>query len=147
MKAIERKINGTFTKVEGGYIHRIDERTSVFIPAFAVSRYVEETGELYGYAPDYDALESEKAPAVQADKPGEYLYTYEMQQKPIGCDFSASLSYYGNHYYLRPLRDDLPMLSGRGISYDAERNTYKATIRAYERLTKQYRINRETCLD
>lgn len=89
----------------------------------------------------------EYAPAVQADKPGEYVYCYEMQQAPTGCDFAADLSYYGKHYFLRPLRDDLPQLHGRGISYDEERNTYTVTTRAYDKLKEQYRIRYETCLD
>ena len=117
MASIERKISGTFAPVPGGY------------------------------APDYAALEAEKAPAVQADKPGEYVYCYEMQQAPTGCDFAADLSYYGKHYFLRPLRDDLPQLHGRGISYDEERNTYTVTTRAYDKLKEQYRIRYETCLD
>ena len=115
--------------------------------AISAARYDPKTGELFGYAPDYAALEAEKAPAVQADKPGEYVYCYEMQQAPTGCDFAADLSYYGKHYFLRPLRDDLPQLHGRGISYDEERNTYTVTTRAYDKLKEQYRIRYETCLD
>ena len=92
-------------------------------------------------------VQARKAPAVQADKPGEYVYCYEMQQAPTGCDFAADLSYYGKHYFLRPLRDDLPQLHGRGISYDEERNTYTVTTRAYDKLKEQYRIRYETCLD
>ena len=143
----ERKINGTFSKTFGGYVRQIDENTTIFVPEFSAARYDQETGELFGYAPDYEALEAEKSPSVHADKPGEYSYCYEMQKAPTGCDFSADLSYYGKHYFLRPLRDDLPRLSGRGISYDDQRNTYKVTIKAYEKLTKQYRIKYETCLD
>lgn len=60
---------------------------------------------------------------------------------------AADLSYYGKHYFLRPLRDDLPQLHGRGISYDEERNTYTVTTRAYDKLKEQYRIRYETCLD
>lgn len=86
-------------------------------------------------------------PAVHADKPGEYSYCYEMEKAPTGCDFSASLSYYGKHYYLRPLRDDLPQLRGRGISYDEQRSTYTVTRRAYDKLKEQYRMSFETCLD
>ena len=82
-----------------------------------------------------------------ADKPGEYVYCYEMQQAPTGCDFAADLSYYGKHYFLRPLRDGLPQLHGRGISYDEQRNTYTVTTRAYDKLKEQYRIRYETCLD
>ena len=122
MASIERKINGTFAPVPGGYAQQINEQTTLFVPDFSAARYDPKTGELFGYAPDYAALEAEKAPAVQADKPGEYVYCYEMQQAPTGCDFAADLSYYGKHYFLRPLRDDLPQLHGRGISYDEERN-------------------------
>lgn len=133
--------------VPGGYAQQINEQTTLFVPDFAAARYDPKTGELFGYAPDYAALEAEKAPAVQADKPGEYVYCYEMQQAPTGCDFAADLSYYGKHYFLRPLRDDLPRLHGRGISYDEERNTYTVTTRAYDKLKEQYRIRYETCLD
>lgn len=82
MASIERKINGTFAPVPGGYARQIDPQTTLFVPDFSASRYDPETGELFGYAPDYEALEAEKAPAVQADKPGEYVYCYEMQQAP-----------------------------------------------------------------
>jgi hypothetical protein len=130
MAAIERKINGTFAPVPGGYAQQINEQTTLFVPEFTVARYDTETGELFGHAPDYEALEAAKSPAVHADKPGEYSYCYEMEKAPTGCDFSASLSYYGKHYYLRPLRDDLPQLRGRGISYDEQRSTYTVARRA-----------------
>lgn len=118
-----------------------------FHPGFSVSRYDPSTGEVYGYAPDYDALEAAKAPAVQATAPGEYSYCYEMQQAPTGCDYAADLAYYGKHYFLRPLRDGLPPLHGRGITYDAEQGTYMVTLRAYDKIKAQYKIKRETCLD
>lgn len=82
MASIERKINGTFAPIPGGYAQQINEQTTLFVPDFSAARYDPKTGELFGYAPDYAALEAEKAPAVQADKPGEYVYCYEMQQAP-----------------------------------------------------------------
>lgn len=132
---------------QSGYAQQINEQTTLFVPEFTVARYDTETGELFGHAPDYEALEAAKSPAVHADKPGEYSYCYEMEKAPTGCDFSASLSYYGKHYYLRPLRDDLPQLRGRGISYDEQRSTYTVTRRAYDKLKEQYRMSFETCLD
>lgn len=147
MKALERKINGTFAPVPGGYARQIDEQTTLFVPEFSAARYDHETGELFGYAPDYAALEAEKAQAVQATDPGEYAYCYEMQHAPTCCDFAADLSYYGKHYFLKPLRDGLPKLRGRGISYDEEHNTYMVTLRAYDKLKEQFRIRYETCLD
>lgn len=74
MAAIERKINGTFAPVPGGYAQQINEQTTLFVPEFTVARYDTETGELFGHAPDYEALEAAKSPAVHADKPGEYSY-------------------------------------------------------------------------
>lgn len=114
---------------------------------FDLVKLFNETVEQTANAPDYEALEAAKSPAVHADKPGEYSYCYEMEKAPTGCDFSASLSYYGKHYYLRPLRDDLPQLCGRGISYDEQRSTYTVTRRAYDKLKEQYRMSFETCLD
>ena len=70
-----------------------------------------------------------------------------MQQAPTGCDYAADLAYYGKHYFLRPLRDGLPPLHGRGITYDAEQGTYMVTLRAYDKIKAQYKIKRETCLD
>ena len=147
MAAIERVIPGIFTKVNGGYEMMVDGHTKLFVPDMCASSFIPETGELHGYSPDYDAIEAKKSPAIQADKPGEYSYCYEIQKAPTGCDFSADLSYYGSHYFLRPLRDGLPRLKGRGIKYDEERNTYTVTTLAYEKLKGQYRISRETCLD
>ena len=147
MPAVERKIPGAFSKVPGGYAQQLDERTQIFVPDMCASSFIPETGELHGYAPDYDALEAAKAPAVVADKPGVYSYYYETEHPPIGCDFSADLSYHGKHYFLRPLRDDLPRLKGRGITYDEQRNTYTVTVRAYEKIKAQYKIKREMCFD
>ena len=147
MAAIERHIGSGFTPIEGGYSRKIDDRISLVVPAFSVSHYDPETGDLYGYAPDYDALEAAKKPSVEASAPGEYSYYYEMQKAPTGCDFSADRSYYGNHFFLRPLRDDLPRLHGRGITYNAEHGDYFVTERAYEKLKTQYRIKREMCFD
>lgn len=147
MAAVERIIPGSYTKVSGGYEKKVDDRIKIFIPDMCASSFIPDTGDLHGYAPDYEALEAAKTPAVHADKPGVYSYCYEMQQPPTGCDFSSDLSHYGKHYFLHPLRDDLPRLRGRGITYDEQRNTYTVTIRAYEKLKEQYRIMHETCLD
>lgn len=125
MSAVKRLIPGTFSKVPGGYAQTIDGR----------------------YSPDYDALEAEKLPAVQAKAPREYAYYYETQHAPNGCDYSADLAYYGKHYFLRPLHDGLPRLRGRGITYDEQRNTYTVTLRAYDKLKEHYRICREMCFD
>lgn len=147
MPSIERKIPGTFAPVPGGYSRKISENMTEFIPSFCVSSFDEETGQVSMHAPDYEAIEAAKAPAVQADAPGEYSYTCEMQKAPVGCDFSADLAYYGKHYFLRPLHDGLPRLHGRGITYNEKDNDYMVTIRAYEKLKTQYRIQREFCLD
>jgi len=147
MAAVERKIDGTFSKVSGGYARKIDGRTTYLVPDMLAARFIPETGELYGYAPDYDALEAVMSPTVEADKPGEYAYYYEMDHAPTGCDFSADLAHYGGHYFLRPLRDDLPRLHGRGITYDEQYNTYTVTRRAYDKLKEQYKIKLEMCLD
>lgn len=69
MAAIERKINGTFAPVPGGYAQQINEQTTLFVPEFTVARYDTETGELFGHAPDYEALEAAKSPAVHATNP------------------------------------------------------------------------------
>lgn len=147
MAAVERQIPGKYTKVAGGYETRVNDHTTLFVPDMCAASFTPETGELHGYAPDYEALEAAKSPAVHADKPGEYVYCYEMQQAPTGCDFSADLAYYGKHYFLRPLRPDLPRLHGRGITYDEKGDTYTVTLRAYDKLKSQYRIMHETCLD
>lgn len=147
MAAIERLIPGEFTRVPGGYSRQVSKDMIQFIPDCGVASFIPETGTLYGFAPDYDALEAAKAPSVHADKPGEYTYYYEQQKPTTGCDFSADLAYYGKHYYLRPLRDDLPRLHGRGITYDEKDNDYCVTIRAYEKLCQQYKISRERCFD
>ena len=147
MTAATRPIPGTYTKVPGGYAQQINEQTTLFVPDICAAGFNPDTGDLCGYAPDYEALEAAKSPAVHADKPGEYSYCYEMQKAPTGCDFAADLAYYGKHYFLRPLRDGLPQLHGRGINYDEKRNTYMVTLRAYDKLKQQYRISLETCLD
>ena len=91
MSAVKRPIPGTFSKVPGGYAQTINGRTTFFVPDMCASSFIPETGELYGYSPDYDALEAEKLPAVQAEAPGEYAYYYETQHAPNDCDYSADL--------------------------------------------------------
>ena len=39
MKALERKINGTFSPVPGGYAQQINEQTTLFVPDFSAVRY------------------------------------------------------------------------------------------------------------
>lgn len=145
--AITRLIPGKFQRVPGGYEQKIDERTTIFVPDMCAAGYHPATGELYGWAPDYEALEAAKSPAVNANKPGVYAYTYEMQHAPTGCDFAADLAFYGKHYFLRPLRDNLPRLKGRGITYDDQRNTYMVTLKAYDKIKADYKISLEMCLD
>ena len=82
MAATERKIPGTFAPVPGGYSQQIGANTALFIPDFSVSRYDPSTGEVYGYAPDYDALEAAKAPAVQSTAPGEYSSATKCSRPP-----------------------------------------------------------------
>lgn len=147
MAAIKRQIPGTWTKTPGGYEQKADERTTLFVPDMCAASFTPETGELFGYAPDYDALEAAKSPSVEAKKPGEYAYCYEIAHAPTGCDFSADLSYYGKYYFLRPLHDGLPRLHGRGITYDEARNTYMVTCRAYEKIKAEFKVSREMCLD
>lgn len=115
MAATERKIPGTFAPVPGGYSQQIGANTALFIPDFSVSRYDPSTGEVYGYAPDYDALEAAKTPAVQATAPGEYSYCYEMQQAPTGCDYAADLAYYGKHYFCAPCATACPRSTGAAL--------------------------------
>lgn len=134
MATIGRKINGTFVPVPDGYAQRTSEQTALFVPEFMVARYDTGTGEPFDHAPDYETLEAARSPAVHAGKPGEYSYCYEMERAPTGCNFSTSLSYYGKHYYLRPLRDDLPQFRGRSIPYGEQRNTHTVTRRAYNKL-------------
>lgn len=143
----ERKIDGTFERVPGGFARQLDSETRVFVPSMCVSRFDEETGTLYGFAPDYEAMEKLKAPATVANAPGEYSYYYESEQPPAGCDFQASLSYYGKHYFLRPLRDNLPKLHGRGITYNEDSRNYYVTAKAYEKIKAEYRISFEMCFD
>lgn len=142
-----RRIDGVYTPVRGGYAQRLDSCSTMFIPTMCVASYDAETGTVYGHAPDYEAMEAAKKPAVKADAPGEYVYTYELEHAPIGCDYKADLSCYGEHYFLYPLRDGLPQLKGRGVRYDKRNGSYKVTRRAYDKIKAEYRIQYELCLD
>lgn len=77
-------MNGQFIKIPGGYARQIDAQTQIFVPEAFAESFVPETGEVTLCAPDYAALEAEKAPAVHAAAPGAYAYTEEMQQAPTG---------------------------------------------------------------
>ena len=89
---------------------------------------------------------------------GTYNYTPELGEQKPHCQMEASLSHYGNHYYI-----DTPLeLKGRGISfiqkYTAKNfhdpnhrkigwNEYKVTRLAYQKLEEQYTISKELLLD
>lgn len=147
MAATERKIPGTFAPVPGGYSQQIGANTALFIPDFSVSRYDPSTGAVYGYSPRYDALEASQGSRRAGHRPRRVFLLLRNAAGPHGCDYAADLAYYGKHYFLRPLRDGLPPLHGRGITYDAEQGTYMVTLRAYDKIKAQYKIKRETCLD
>ena len=137
--------NSGFEKVRGGYSRKISDITTEFIPDMCAKSFDAETGSVEMYKPDYAALEAAKAPAVVATEPGVYSYYDEMQKAPTGCDFRADLAYYGEHFYLWPLRPDAPVLKGRGIT--KEKDGYCVTIRAYEILKTKYKISLEMCFD
>lgn len=62
MASIERKINGTFAPVPGGYAQQINEQTTLFVPDFSAARYDPKTGELFGYAPGLRRIRGRKGP-------------------------------------------------------------------------------------
>lgn len=90
------------------------------------------------------ALESQTAAPVAA--PGLYMYTPEMGQEKPECQIDASLSYYGDHWFLTTKLS----LKGRGIRLDkAENDTnyYIVTERAFEKLKTEYSISKVNYLD
>ena len=115
MAATERKIPGTFAPVPGGYSQQIGANTALFIPDFSVSRYDPSTGEVYGYAPDYDALEAAKTPAVQATAPGEYSYCYEMQQAPRAATTPPILPTMASTTFCAPCVTACPRSTGAAL--------------------------------
>lgn len=147
MAATERKIPGTFAPVPGGYSQQIGANTALFIPDFSVSRYDPSTGEVYGYAPDYDALEAAKTPAVQATAPGEYSYCYEMQQAPTAATTPPSLPTMASTTFCAPCVTACPRSTGAALP--TMQNTAPTWSRsgAYDKIKAQYKIKRETCLD
>lgn len=100
--------------------------------------------------------EPEKTAPIKAEAPGTYSYTPEMgQQKPIGCQMEAGLSYGGGHYWV-----DTPLeLKGRGIRQNETHwvngsrkqlenwKSYTVTRKAFEKLREMYAISMEMCLD
>lgn len=92
-------------------------------------------------------LANPKQPAQKAETPGVYHYTPEMgQEKPEGCQMTASLAYYGKHYFVNTVIE----LRGRGITFIDQRdglNRYQVTNLAFEKIKEQYAISMERCLD
>ncbi len=95
-------------------------------------------------------------PAERISK-GVHSFTPEMGQRKVSAQIDASLSHYGNHYFL-----DTPLeLKGRGITFikvyaagDFIRpnhkvgwNSYKVTTAVFEKLKSQYSISMERNLD
>lgn len=94
-----------------------------------------------------------------ADRIGKGIHTYypEMKERKVNAQIEASLSHYGNHYFI----DTQLELKGRGITflktYAAEDfirpshkvgwNSYKVTTAAFEKLKEQYSISMERLLD
>ena len=90
------------------------------------------------------ALENQTAAPVAT--PGLYMYTPEMGQEKPECQIDASLSYYGDHWFLATKLS----LKGRGIRLDkAENDTnyYIVTERAFEKLKTEYSISKVNYLD
>lgn len=98
-------------------------------------------------------------PAERIEK-GIHTFYPEMHERKVNCQLTASLSYYGTHYFV----DSPDLLSpGRGIilvsQYTADRFTngeanpkvgwyeYKVTSRAFDKLKTQYSISMERHLD
>lgn len=91
---------------------------------------------------------------------GIHAFTPELGERKVSCQLSASLSYYGTHYFV-----DSPELlpKGRGITllsqYTADRFVngsanprvgwyeYKVTANAFDKLKAQYSISMERHLD
>jgi hypothetical protein len=89
-------------------------------------------------------LESQTAAPVAA--PGLYMYTPEMGQEKPECQIDASLSYYGDHWFLTTELN----LKGRGIRLDKTENSinyYIVTERAFEKLKAEYSISKVNYLD
>ncbi len=101
-----------------------------------------------------------KKAAEVADRPGLYQYTPEMgQQKPVGCQLTASRGFYGKHWFVDPPKP----LKGCGISLvkrytaadfsDGAKDPrvgwygYSVTNLAFEKLKKEYSISHEMYLD
>lgn len=91
-------------------------------------------------------------------KNGLHCYTPEMGQRKPVVKMEASLSHYGEHYYI----DTTETLKGRGIEfiktytdhdfampnyYKVGWNEYRVTNNAFEKLKTQYPIAMECCLD
>lgn len=105
-----------------------------------------------------DNAKPEPKLAVEALKPGLYLYYPEMGEQKPQCQIEAERSYYGRHYHLRtPLS-----LKGRGIVFDGileSKNLsksaqyrlgwreYTVTKRAFDILKEKYSISMESLLD
>jgi hypothetical protein len=94
-------------------------------------------------------LSEQAAPKVaqpEPASPGAHIYHPDMHESRPNCQISASLSHYGDHWYL----DTDLELKGRGIRF-IERtrrgNQYIVTERAFEQLKKQYSIAIECLLD
>lgn len=95
-------------------------------------------------------------PAVRIAK-GIHSFTPEMGQRKVNAQMDASLSHYGNHYFV----DTQLELKGRGITllkiYSEENfirpshkvgwKSYKVTTAAFEKLKSQYSISMECNLD
>lgn len=98
MAATERKIPGTFAPVPGGYSQQIGANTALFIPDFSVSRYDPSTGEVYGYAPDYDALEAANAYYRKHKTLRGYASLTDEQADAITDPEAFSIKLYGKPY-------------------------------------------------
>lgn len=78
--------------------------------------------------------------------PGLYMYTPEMGQEKPECQIDASLSHYGDHWFLTTKLS----LKGRGIRLDKvenDTNYYIVTERAFEKLKNEYSISKVNYLD
>ncbi|GKU79881.1 hypothetical protein [Paenibacillus sp. L3-i20] len=78
---------------------------------------------------------------------GVHMYMPELDERKVNAQIEASLSHYGNHYFLYTSLE----LKGRGIvQQETSRpglNSYKVTINAFEKIKQQYSISMSRYLD
>ena len=148
MASIERKINGTFAPVPGGYAQPDRPADNAFRPGLLRQpATTPKPASCSATPPTMKRWKPKRPPPCRPTSPANTSTATKCSRPPPAATSPPIFPTTASIIFSALSATVCPQLHGRGISYDEQRNTYTVTTRAYDKLKEQYRIRYETCLD